>query len=115
VPRKTPTAASSSHGCPLSISIMPQLMKNANSANVVMASVNFIREKITAFRFHASLWRGRSALNKIAEVFQLDGEVDVIDHHVLRHGEDAGREIQDARDARLDKLVGDGLGYIGWH
>ncbi len=42
VPRKIPTDASNNHGLPLSNSMMPQLMKKANSANVRMAKANFI-------------------------------------------------------------------------
>src|SRR5213079_2982256 len=52
----------------------------------------------------------RSVVNKVAEVFQFDGEIDVVDHHFLGHLQDERGEIQDAGDARFDELVGDFLG-----
>ena len=42
VPRKTPTAAISSHGDPCISRIIPQPMKKANRANTKMAPINFI-------------------------------------------------------------------------
>ena len=53
-------------------------------------------------------------LNKVTQIFQFDGEIDVVDHHVFRHSEDDRRKIQYAHDAGLDHLIGHRLrGMVG--
>jgi len=49
-------------------------------------------------------------LNEIAQVFQLDSEVDVVDHHVFGDMKNDGREIEYAHDAGLYQIVRDFLG-----
>src|ERR1051325_3878749 len=57
----------------------------------------------------------RSTLDKIAEVLQFDGEVDVTHHHFLRHNEHDGREVQNAGDACVHQSVCDFLRGLGGH
>jgi len=54
-------------------------------------------------------------LREVAQVFQFDGEVDVVDHDFFRHGKHDGREVQDACHARVNKLVRHFLRGDGGH
>src|ERR1039458_9133832 len=45
----------------------------------------------------------RSTLDEITQIFEFDGEVDVVDHHVFRHGQHNGGEIQNAHHAAFDR------------
>ena len=57
----------------------------------------------------------RSFLDEVTQVFQFDGEVDVVDHDLLGHGKDDRRKIQNARDAGANQLVGNFLRGGGRH
>ena len=59
--------------------------------------------------------RAGLTLNEVAQVFQFDGEVDIVDHHLFRHRENDGRKIQNARNPGINQIVGDGLGSGGGH
>jgi len=52
-------------------------------------------------------------LDEVAEVFEFDGEVDVVDHDFVGDMEDHGGEVEDAADAGVDEGVGDFLGGGG--
>ena len=41
-------------------------------------------------------------LDEITEIFQLDGQVHIVDHHLFGNVENEWREIQDAHDAAGD-------------
>ncbi len=48
---------------------------------------------------------GSSFLREVAQVLQLDGKVDVVDHHFFRHGKHDRRKIQNAGDAAGNEPV----------
>ena len=49
-------------------------------------------------------------LNEVAEAFELDGEVDVVNDDLFGDLEDGGREVEDGLNALGDEAVGDLLG-----
>src|SRR6478752_5845218 len=53
--------------------------------------------------------------DEVAEVFQFEREIDVVDRDVGGDFEDDRREIQDALDAGGDEAVDDGLGELDGH
>ena len=44
-------------------------------------------------------------LDEVTQVLEFDGEVDVVDHHLLRNRENDRRKVQDARDAGADQVI----------
>src|SRR5436190_10606870 len=52
-------------------------------------------------------------LDEVAEVFEFDGEVDVVDHDIVWNVQDDGGEIENASDTGIDQFVGDFLGFGG--
>ena len=51
--------------------------------------------------------------DKITEIFEFDGQIDVVGHDVFGDGEDDGGEIQDAGHAAVHQMVGHFLGGGG--
>src|SRR5439155_11553418 len=56
-----------------------------------------------------------SVLNEVAEVFQFDRDVDVVDNHLLGYLQHDGGKVEDAGDAAAYQTVGDLLGGGGRH
>src|SRR5687767_4674944 len=48
----------------------------------------------------------KSALDEVAEVFEFDGQVDVVDDDLFGNLEDEGSEVEYAGDAGIDEFVG---------
>lgn len=52
-------------------------------------------------------------MDKIAEVFELNGKIHAVDDHGFRNRQHGRGKVEDARDAFIDQLVGDGLSGNG--
>ena len=46
-------------------------------------------------------------LDEVTEIFEFDGQVNVVDHDLLGNVQHDGRKIQNARHAAFDECVGD--------
>src|SRR6266498_4965966 len=81
-------------------------MSNRQSSWAIRNPQSAIRNPQSAIESH---------LDKIAQILQFNGEVDVVDHDLLGHLQHDGREVQDSGNATADQLVGHLLGGGSGH